>query len=359
MKRMNCIITLSLLLYIFTSQEIYAQAQALDPDADYEKALQFYNYGMADSALNVLKPYLENNKELNKLSKGRCASFFRLAALSAIMTDNAAEAEAYVRHLVTYRPDYRHNYRENDLTEFRLMVDKAVSRPSVRIGVMGGVNIPIVTVQKKYSDYASPADAYSIDQDIGYQFNIFGEKAFSERISIEVAAGITQILFKYFTKEQESEYQYDESITYIEIPVTGRFSFLADKPCKPYLELGLFSRFSLSPREESDQFGRYWFTQSSNSEKILTTFETDIENIGLVAGAGATYDFSNFSLRLDIRYNHNFKSSSKISAFDNIYSYDDIPEGEKFHYTDDINLINLKNIQVSFGILYNLRYKVF
>lgn len=174
-----------------------------------------------------------------------------------------------------------------------------------------------------------------------------------------MSAGITQILFKYLTTDQAFQYQYNERITYVEIPVVGRYIFLPDKPCKPFLKLGLFSRFSLFHRETSDDFGKYWLTESSNSDKILTTFETDIENIGLVAGWGATYDLSNFSLRFDIRYNHNFKSSSKISAFDNINSYDDIPADETFHYTDDINLIDLKSIQFSVGFLYNLKYKVF
>jgi len=358
MKRIKYIFALCLLLIFFTSLNIYAQLT--DPDTDYDKALQLYNYGMADSSLNVLKPYLENKKELNKLSNERCAGIFRLAALSAIMTGKNTEAEGYVRQLVTYKPDYRRNFRENDLTEFRLMVDRSIARPSIRIGVMGGINVPFVNVEKKYSDYLTPGEAYSIEKNTGYQFDIFGEKALSKRTSIEVAAGITQILFKYFTKDEGlAQYQYNENITYLEIPVVIRYSFLPDKPCKPYIQLGLFSRFSLYPREESDDFGKYWFTQSSNSDKILTTFETDIEKIGIVAGAGATYDFANFSLRFDIRYNYNFKSSSEVSAFDNINSYDYIPSDEKFHYTDDINLINLKNIQISAGFLYNLKYKVF
>jgi len=84
-----------------------------------------------------------------------------------------------------------------------------------------------------------------------------------------------------------------------------------------------------------------------------------VSEVEMVAGCGATYDFSKFSLRFDIRYNHNFISSSEVSAFDDVNGYEDIPSGEKFYYTDDINLISLKNIQFSFGFLYNLKYKVF
>lgn len=151
MKRIKYIIAISLLLIFFTPLTIYAQFT--DPDSDYNQALQLYNYGMADSALNVLKPYLKNKKELSKISKERCIGIFRLAALSAIMTGDVTEAEAYVKKLVIYQPDYRHNFRENDLTEFRLMVDNVVARPSIRIGIMAGINFPFVTVSKKFSDY--------------------------------------------------------------------------------------------------------------------------------------------------------------------------------------------------------------
>jgi hypothetical protein len=357
MKRIKYITILWLSLIFFTSLNIHAQMT--DPDADYDKAMQLYNYGMADSALNVLKPYLNNKKELSKLSKESCTTIFRLAALSAIMTGNTTEAGAYVRQMVTYKPDYRNKYLENDLTEFRLIVDRSPAQPSVRIGLMGGINIPFVSVLKKYSDYESAGESYNIDRKTGYQLDIFGEITLGRRISMEASAGMTRIMFNYLTTDQVSQYQYNQSITYIEIPVVVRYNFLPDKQCKPYLEFGIFSRFPLFTREESADFGKYWFTESSNSDKILTTFETDIEKFGLVAGTGVTYDFPNISFRLDIRYNHNFKSSSKTSAFDNIDSFDDIPAGEKFHYTDDINLISLKNLQFSVGFLYNLKYKVF
>jgi len=358
MKRIKYIIALCLSLICFTSLESIAQQS--DIYADYYNALQLYDLGMADSALNVLRTCIKNKKELNEISKERHANIFRLAALSAIMTDNIPEAEGYVKQLVTYEPDYRHNFRENDLTEFRLMVDKAVAQPSVRLGATGGINLPFVNVHKQFSDYESPVVAYNIGRNTGYQFCIIGEKALTKRISMELSAGITKIRFQYSTTDQQSnQYKYNQSITYMEIPVIGRYNFLPEKPFKPYLQAGLSSRFSLSPRETSVDYGKYWYTASSNSSGMLTTFETDIENIGLVAGGGIGYDLKNFSLRLDFRYNHNFISSSKASAFDNINGYDDIPETEKFHYTDDINLISLKYLQISAGFLYNLKYKVF
>jgi hypothetical protein len=358
MKRIKY--NISIYLSLFSFSILICNAQQPDLYANYEKALQLYNFGMADSALSVIKACIKSRKELNKISPDISANIFRLAALSSIMTGNPTDAEAYVKKMVTFRPDYKNHFREDDLLEFRLMVSKTTSQPSFRLGITGGLNVPFVSVQKQFSDYGSPSDQYSISGNAGYQFYLTAEQAFTKNISAEVSAGITQILFKYVKSEQAvTQNQYDQSITYIEIPVICRYSFFHDKTFKPYLEGGVACRFPLYPREYSNDYGKYWFTQSSNSDKILTTFETDVENIGLVLGGGAGYDLKNISLRFGLRYYYNFKSSGKSSKFDEITGFDDIPSSEKFHYTDDINLINLKYLQISVGILYNLRYKVF
>jgi Outer membrane protein beta-barrel domain len=358
MKRIKHIFTFGLVVLIFNS--FNCQAQSTDINADYEKALQLYNYGMADSALSILKTCIANRKELNNLSPERRASVYRLAALSDIMTGNSEEAEAYARRMVTNKPDYRNHFQADDLMEFRLIVQKTIPQPSLRIGLIGGFNIPFVNVQKKYSDYESTAGTYTVTKMAGYQIGIVVENTIAKRVSIEASPGMTQILFKYINRDIEStQYEYDQSVTYLEIPIVCRYIFSHDKPFKPYLQGGIGCRFPLFPREYSSDYGKYWLTQSSNSDKILTTFETDVETIGLVLGGGAGYDFKNLSIRLDLRYNYNFKSSAKSSEFDNISGYDDISPNEKFHYTDDINLINLKYLQVSVGFLYNLKYKVF
>ena len=73
------------------------------------------------------------------------------------------------------------------------------------------------------------------------------------------------------------------------------------KSFRPYLQGGITGRLLLNSMEKSDDFGRYWFTNASGSDKILTTFLTDFENFGILAGGGACYDFTKFSIRLDVK----------------------------------------------------------
>lgn len=358
MKKLNSIIFTFILGLWFSAFNSYAQVP--NCSGNFKKALQLYNWGMADSALNMLKPCLEHKKALKKVSKETCAEIYRLAALASIMTGHPMEADEYITQLLKYKPDYKNNMRDDDLEEFKLILKSKSAQPDLLIGIRGGTNLPLLNLEKSFSDYDAQESYYSLDKKIGYQFGIAVEKTFTKNISMEAGAGFTQILFQYNTREMLGGInKYDQSIACIEIPVLVKYNFNTGSSFRPYLQGGISGRFSLNDIDKSEDFGKSWYTNSSNSEFILATFLTDIENIGLVVGGGVGYNLKSSSIRLDLRYIHNFKSSGRSSKFDDISVYDDIPSTEKFSYTNDINLINLKNVQISLGYFYNLKYRVF
>ncbi len=359
MKNIKNNIPLSIMLFFLIS--INTPAQVGSCSDNYEKALKLYNYGMADSALSILKSCLLNKNAMNKVSKETGANIYRLAALSSIMQGDPDKAEEYIKLLLKFQPDYKNNFKDDDLMEFRLMVNSKLPQPALRIGITAGSNIPLLKLQKSYSSYETAfGEAYRLGTSFGYQFGIVGEKALSKNISLEVDAEINKILFKYTVNGlAESQNNYKESLTLIEIPVLVIYYFSTNSSFKPYLQGGVTGRISLNRMQNSVIYGKYWFTNASGSDNILTTFLTDFIYAGPVFGGGVGYDFKKFNLKLDFRYNLNFKNSTLNSKFNNIYGFADIPSDEKFHYTDNINLISLKNIQISIGLLYNLNYKVF
>jgi hypothetical protein len=362
MKKIIRIISLFLMVLLIKPLSIFSQTK--DCSVNYEKALLLYNSGMADSALSVIKPCLENNEALNKISKETRARIFRIAALSSIMNGNPGEAEKYARKMLINQPDYKNKKAEEDLMEFRLILDKITPQPSLRIGITAGLNIPFVKLQGKYSNYDLQSGKFSLKGHMGYQVGIIGEKVLTKCISVEAGVWLDQVKFKYdilgfnIATSQAVEYLYNQKLNWLEIQVIARYNFKL-KSFAPYLEGGISGRILLNSMEKSGNFGRYWFTSSSNSDKILTTFLEDFENFGILLGGGACYDFNKFSIRLDVRYNYYLKNSGSSSNFDNVKGYDDIGSGEKFHYTDDVSLVNLKQLQFSIGFLYNLSYKVY
>jgi hypothetical protein len=358
MKNLKTFVLPGILAICFLSLNINAQVP--NCSGNYEKALQAYNYGMADSALNILKPCLEHPKALKEVSKEKCANIYRLAALSSIMTGNSAKADEYITQLLKFQPDYKNNIREDDLEEFKLILNRKSAQPDIILGIRAGTNMPFLNLVRSYSDYNAQENYYSLDSKFGLQFGIAAEKTLTKRISLEAAAGYTHILFQYNTRSMtEGVIQYNQSIGYLEIPVVAKYNFSTGSAFQPYLQGGICGKLSLNNMSKSEDFGKTWYTKAADSEYILATFLTDIENIGLILGGGVGYNLKSSGFRLDLRYIHNFKSSGRESKFDNITGYDDIPSTEKFSYTNDINLINLKNIQISLGYFYNLKYRVF
>jgi hypothetical protein len=357
MKKTKSIIVLCLTMFLF--MPIIIKGQITDCSSNYEKALLLYNKGMADSALRVLQPCLDDKKMLKNLSDRTIERIFRLAALSCIMTANPDDAEKYVKKMFEYQPYYKNSNNEDDLMEFRLMLDKFTVVPSLRACISGTIRFPFSDITKQYSNYQVVAGSPSLSGSNGYLFGLSCEMMISKRLSIETGAELGQYNFKYSVTEKPSEQiNYSQYVTSIEIPVIARF-YVTSGRFKPYIEGGIAGRFLLNSSFKSDDYGKYWLTNSSNSGKILTTFIADIEYVNLVAGAGTAYDFRKFCVRLDIRYIQSFSNKSLISKFDNINGYSDIPPTEKFYYTDDITLISSNILQISLGLLYNLRYKVF
>lgn len=355
--------TITLCLLMTFSLSLPLNAQETDCSAGYEKALLLYNRGMADSVLAIMKPCIEDKSAFSKLSKETCARIYRLVALSSIMTGNTVDAEKYARGLLVYQPDYKNSQHEGDLQEFRLMLDRISPKPFIRAGIKAGGNIPFLKLQKKYSNYELDIMESNLKGSPGFQFGISGELSVKKNLSLEIGAGMIRVMFRYTVSginesHLYAENIYNQKITWIEIPVIARYYFDLGA-LKPYLSAGLAGRFSLYTRESSDLFGKYWFTESEAGDKILTTFLTDFENFGILGGAGICYDLKNFSIRLDICYNQNLRNSTIISNFDSVVGYDDVGPEQKFHYTDDINLVGMQALQVSVGVMYNLSYKIF
>lgn len=361
MVKIRIIVLLCLLGFLAAISPV--DAQVTDCPLNYEKALMMFNRGMADSVCVILKPCLEDKQALKGLSKETCTKIFRLASLSSIMTGNPEEAERYARSLLKYQPDYKNVQHEGDLQEFRLILDRITPRPSLKAGITAGTNFPFVRLRKEYTNYQLDSPETSLSGSMGYLFRITGELALSKSIAVEAGVGINRIMFEYTISGRNQALNlvkniYDQKITWVEIPVVAK-NYLLKGSFKPYIEAGIAGRFSLYLREKSEMYGKYWLTESSNSVKILTTFMTDLENFNLVGGGGLCYDLKKINLRFDVRYIQNIRNSGILSNFDAVTGYEDIGTTEEFHYTDDLNLVSLQHMQISFGVMYNLNYRVF
>ena len=248
--------------------------------------------------------------------------------------------------------------------EFRYMIEGTTSQPSFKMGLRAGVNFPLLNLQKYYADPLGPEANFSLEGTIGFQVGAVGEMAISRNLTVHAGLGMLRVNFDYLIESsQTGDYRYEQKITYIEIPVMMKYYFPMKGALKPYVQGGVSGKFDLYQREKSEEFGNYWFTESSDSDNILATFVSSLENLGIAVGGGIIYHLKNINIGADIHYTHHFNSTSKLAKFDDIQDYEDIPssesDSERFGYTNDINLITLSDLQISFVLTYNLKFRVF
>jgi hypothetical protein len=221
--------------------------QVQDCSERYETALLLYNGGMADSALIILKPCIDNKRELQTMSKVQRARIFRLAALSGIMTGKPDNAEKYAREMLINQPDYRNKENEDDLVEFRLILEKLKPQPSFRFGIAGGSSLAFLKLRKEYSNYDLKSPEYSVNAKMGYHLGVKAEKTISKNLSIEAAVSLEQARWNYAITDTNVQSNinilntYPQKIIFAEIPVLAKYYFKMYS-FRPYLEAGISAR---------------------------------------------------------------------------------------------------------------------
>ena len=111
---------------------------------------------------------------------------------------------------------------------------------------------------------------FSLEGTIGFQVGAVGEMAISRNLSVQAGLGMLRVNFDYLIESsQTGDYRYEQKIIYIENPVMMKYYFHMKGALKTYVQGGVSGKFDLYQREKSEEFGNYWFTESSDSDAIL------------------------------------------------------------------------------------------
>jgi len=333
-------------------------AQQVDCSRKFYQAESYYNRGMIDSAITTLTPCLENMEFMKKEPKERKVNIFRLAALSFYVSGQPEEASEYVKKMVELDPDYRNNFVDGDLGEFRDAVLNLESTPFLTAGIKVGANFPMITIEEQYSKWMDPLEGTKIEGKMGYEFHLFGAYSFSERISVKIEPGLMISRNTYFGSTYESQqYSYDQEFVMFEIPIICSFNILPGKKINPYVEVGIGTRFLLNESTGSP-YGDFYATQMDGAE-IVASYVSKMNLLNIQFGGGLTYALKGGGITLGIRYELNLNDSDMLGKFDDITSFDDIPTDKEVYHVDDIVVMGLNHLRIYIGYTYYLRSKVF
>ena len=333
--------------------------QVEDCIISYGKALELYNTGHFNDALETLTQCLENTEAQKKVSKDTKVEIFRLAALCCLMTGQTELADQYTRKVLTYQPEYKGNPRDDDLAEFTSGINELLVTPKLSIGLSAGTTIPVVNLVDQFSAVVPENQLHSISGKPGIHYRLMTEYTITKTLSVGLEPGYSYNPLDYtVTHTDVEDYSYKLEFAFIEVPVLIKYRYYNKSSFIPHASAGAAGRYMVTSFEKSDDLGNYWLTQDEETNGILSSFLISSKTLGILAGCGVDYQIKNSAITFDVRYVFNMTSSASKSNFDPVSSYDDISNTERVYFTDHIGLITVSCLQVSLGFKYYLNFKV-
>jgi hypothetical protein len=344
----------------------HIQSQDNDLSFVYFNALNKYNAGETDSALSMLNSGLKNKELYRQTSKSTRANIYRLSALSCIQLYKQDEARANIGKMLVNDPDYRNNYREGDLAEFRNMADEFTVLPGITIGAGFFSDYSTGSIEKRITDH-DPLTADEITNYREWGGGLWADGAITKSISAGLGINLLALSWSYNASDipLSLDHTYNMLFRYVETPLYFNYNFMPDKKFRPFVRLTAIGRYYPSPnktygtahRYQSDVYGTYYMQEDNldGYNGVLAVFYKNYEYFDLSIGGGAEYSFRGSSIGLNIGY---FPLHIDNNPLPDINNASDIPENELFRYADETIVVNNKRmlrIALSYKLFLNYR----
>lgn len=321
----------------------------------YTKSTGLYSEGKLKQTISILEPLIENKKKMRALSRDARAEVYRVAAQSYFILNQSEKATYCIKEMLAYRPNYKDEMRDDDLTLFKEKVKSLNALPQLMIGVTAGGNMTLPTEVKTYpilisNDYNFYQSQYK-ESFQGYQLGVSGEFAVTKRISIN--AGLKYISQSYAYEiafgSDLFKHSYRQSLNYFETPLLLRFQFFPYTKLKPFAEGGVFVKNLLNSNRKT--------TENENAISDLPITQAFNEtDFGVAFGGGIGYFMKESCFKLNVRW---LSGINEIVDEKNRLINDGLVNTFTYGYYDNMSNPRLNNLQVSLSYYYYLTHKVF
>ncbi len=320
-----------------------------------DDATDLYAEGKLKETVALLKPLINDPKKLRALSRDGRAEVYRIAAQSYLILNVSEKATICTKKMLAYRPNYKDEMRDDDLSLFKEQVVSLHALPQLMLGVTGGANITFPQAVNEYPILISSGGDFSKSVYTsgfkGVQLGLSGEFAITKRFAISADAKYITQSFEYSAKSGVAlfNHSYQQSLSYFEIPVVLRLQLFPYKKIKPFVEGGIFAKSLLnSNRKTTEQ-------QNPLSELPLNTAYGSWD-MGFAVGGGVGYFMKKSCIKANARMlwgiddvineNNRLINNGLVSTF--VYGY-----------YDDMSDPRLNNVQISLSYYYYLTHRVF
>ncbi len=338
-----------LLMLFFTTANVFGQST---PVEYLKNAKDFFDRGQIDSVIFYLEAK-EGEKYFNQLSGFEQSLWLRLLFSSYISTDQYAKSQEPVKKFLRVNPFYEPN--EADPLRLKFAIDSMEAQPTLMFGLKVGTTRTFVKhldtyryiFEDGYSDTREKVHFDTYGYTLGLQFEYNLNRYFSVNFSPSYDRYRYYYKTTFATKNNDDlgtlvseSYQ---KLNYLTLPVLFR-ARLSVKDFKVYGQVGAFTSTLIGAEKKLTVSSSIVSTSNEN----LKNFHT--RNSGIIFGGGIMVKRKRLTLNLDLRF---------LSGFSNIIEKPYYYEMLSLDYYDIPDDIKLRSLELSLGIFYNFKYKVY
>jgi opacity protein-like surface antigen len=308
--------------------------------SNLKKASTEFDQGNYDFAIAKLNASL-NGCNLSNEDRISANKLLILCYLAIDDLESAANtADAIMKADPNFQPD-----RFKDDPKLSALFSKYQPQPLLVIAVGGGVNLPVIKVDKTYSvihdDDAENLSSYHTKA--GYQLMAKVELRTYRNLWAEAGFRFRQTTYNHTVDSvQGSTVFYDETLNYFEVPLSLKYYFSKGR-LQPYVQASADLSF----------LTRALSTTSRSTDQDIVD-RTDLRNnfsVGWGGGAGLRYAINSLMIFGNVQYIFFPALVNKEGT-----RYNDDVNLYKYYYIDDD--FRMDNIQFNIGIAYVLSYKI-
>lgn len=333
---------IQILLIMFLATQLQAQESCTEK---LYHANNLYEKGQIAEAIEIAKTCATS---VNSATEQWQA--YRLLAMAYLVNNQQKDARKSAEKMLELNPTYKPSTLK-DPAELISLLESVKIIPKFSMGLaatVGGINTkPIVTGTYNGANYKknySSKNSWQLGLMMGYNIN--------EIISLHTGLLATSKSFSIKYKVENFDFEVNERLTYLDVPLFARFSTFPVKKFQFFADAGAYAGRLASAQSD------FTFNNSASSEikSIKNLNAMDRRNkweYGFLMGGGALYKIGQVNVTLDIRY---FLSaySNNITNTDNRYKNDNL--FYNYYYIDDD--LRLNTLAVSLSLIYNVNYKV-
>lgn len=302
------------------------------------------NSGNADGCLELIRTCAsENTPESIRWQVHRLQA---MAYIYKVQSDSAIMAAQKMLDIYpTYTPDYR-----NDPAEFISLLKKIVVIPTFSLGlaVSAGTNTTFPVVDKGYivADYRK---TYYSQSAIQFGTNV----GFHLSPQLMLEAGLYSTIKKYKIDYAFTDWKvnYQEKLTYLDIPIVARYIIRPSQKFRPYVLGGYYNGYLMY--DLNNLQSEYTPTGQINEINRLDALgRRNRFNPGWTVGTGFYYKLKKGHLNVQANYYHSLRKindpEKRFGYSEQLYTY--------FYVDDDVRLHNLV---LSVGSTFYMNYRVY